>query len=769
MRSTVTPNPLSLAIGLALAAGLTFGACAGEPAGGPADPGPTDPGPKDPGEPVEPGPSAGPSDPAFDEAFDVVLTEAATMTRDAFLERYLAGYGPAPMTLGFDPLEAAHLVTIDEALELTSAEKAGLAKNGFVVSERLSWPTFGEALLTIYEKDLPILVTTDMILHALHRSYADILKLIEEQILIDTLDATLTAAHTGLADASPPTDPVALAALRDADLYLTVARSLLRGAPAPSTTGGLVDDARDAFLELVAGEQLVDVQIFGAERKLDFSQFKPRGHYTDSVDLTRYFQAMMWLGRVDLRFLELDVDAGAWVFHPRQLAVSVLLDGAVRASGALADWHRANDLITMLVGPVDYIDFTGVHRLVVDHDLADADAAATVAGPARDALIADLLAGRYGEQLINSHWLSTDPYSAEPTPLPPSFAFLGQRFIVDSYVMANVVYDTIVHDGVKVPRVLPDPLDVLFALGNDQVLPLLADELERFPYHGALHTLRFLVDYYDDAFWSSNIYNLWLSALRALNEPTRDERFPAAMRTDAWRDKTAHTQLASWAQLRHDTLLYAKQSYTGGVACEHPTGFVEPYPAFFTALEDLARVAGQTLTNVTFPAPWVEQRLVGFFDNWEALMGRLAGLAQKQLDGISFSAEEVSFLKSTIMAEAGCGEPVYSGWYPSLYFMGSDVVGEWKPTIADVHTNPNTGPLPGPNVLHVATAHVNTMILTAESCEGPTAFVGPVLTYYEVDPEQILRYSDQDWENMLGAGEIPPRPTWTSSYLVPAP
>lgn len=768
---TTSPPLLTLATAVALAAGLALGACVGEPAGapGPTDPGPTDPGPKEPGEPVEPGPAAGPSDPAFDEAFEVVLTEAATMTRDAFLERYLAGYTPAPMSLGFAPLEAAHLATIDEAFELTAAEKAGLAENGFVVSERLSWPTFGEALLTIYEKDLPILVTTDMILHALHRSYADILKMIEEQILIDTLDATLTATHTALTDAAAPSDDVALAALRDADLYLTVARSLLRGAPAPSTTGGLVDEARDAFLELVTGEQLVDVQIFGVERKMDFSQFTPRGHYTDSVALTRYFQAMMWLGRIDLRFLELDVDTGAWVFHPRQLAVSVLLDGAVRASGALTDWHRANDLITMLVGPVDYIDFTGVHRLVVDHDLADADAAATVAGPARDALIADLLAGKYGEQLINSHWLSTDPYSAEPTPLPPSFAFLGQRFIVDSYVMANVVYDNIVHDGVKVPRVLPDPLDVLFALGNDQVLPLLADELERFPYQGALHTLRFLVDYYDDAFWSSNIYNLWLSALRTLNEPTRDERFPAAMRTDAWRDKTAHTQLASWAQLRHDTLLYAKQSYTGGVACEHPTGFVEPYPAFFTALEDLARVAGQTLTNVAFPQPWVEQRLVGFFDNWEVLMGRLAGLAQKQLDGISFNAEEISFLKSTIMAEAGCGEPVYSGWYPSLYFMGSDVVGEWKPTIADVHTNPNTGPLPGPNVLHVATAHVNTMILTAESCEGPTAFVGPVLTYYEVDPEQILRYSDQDWENMLGSDEIPPRPSWTSSYLVPAP
>ena len=45
-----------------------------------------------------------------------------------------------------------------------------------------------------------------------------------------------------------------------------------------------------------------------------------------------------------------------------------------------------------------------------------------------------------------------------------------------------------------------------------------------------------------------------------------------------------NTQLGSWAELRHDTLLYAKQSYTGIPACEYPDVYVEPYPELFAAI-----------------------------------------------------------------------------------------------------------------------------------------------------------------------------------------
>jgi hypothetical protein len=73
----------------------------------------------------------------------------------------------------------------------------------------------------------------------------------------------------------------------------------------------------------------------------------------------------------------------------------------------------------------------------------------------------------------------------------------------------------------------------------------------------------------------------WLASLRELSAPTIESKYPEAMRTRAWAMKTLNTQLASWSQLRHDTILYAKQSYTGGDTCLYPTGFVEPRVEYF--------------------------------------------------------------------------------------------------------------------------------------------------------------------------------------------
>ncbi len=95
---------------------------------------------------------------------------------------------------------------------------------------------------------------------------------------------------------------------------------------------------------------------------------------------------------------------------------------------------------------------------------------------------------------------------------------------------------------------------------------------------------------------------------------------------------------------------------------------------------------------------------------------------------------------------------------------------QFKPTIIDVHTNPNTGqPLPGPHILHVATGAIQLMVFTAETCQGPKAYVGPVYSYYEVVREEMARWSDSEWKARLESGDTPARPSWTSSFLVGAP
>jgi hypothetical protein len=60
------------------------------------------------------------------------------------------------------------------------------------------------------------------------------------------------------------------------------------------------------------------------------------------------------------------------------------------------------------------------------------------------------------------------------------------------------------------------------------------------------------------------------------------------MKTKAFQDKNIVTQLASWSQLRHDTLLYVKQGYTAVDGCDYPSGFVDPRIKIWKAIRNLA-------------------------------------------------------------------------------------------------------------------------------------------------------------------------------------
>ena len=99
--------------------------------------------------------------------------------------------------------------------------------------------------------------------------------------------------------------------------------------------------------------------------------------------------------------------------------------------------------------------------------------------------------------------------------------------------------------------------------------------------------MRVLVDEHGDGFWARQPLQPWLGAAARAVPHRRAETRPRRWRslgTEAWGRRMLNTQLASWAELRHDTILYAKQTYTGGVACEFPDALVEPYPAFFARL-----------------------------------------------------------------------------------------------------------------------------------------------------------------------------------------
>lgn len=507
-------------------------------------------------------------------------------------------FGPYLFRVPDDPAPPEYLDAIIERFSLTSGEQSLLDLHGFMVSERLAYPAYGHVLEVVWHADLPVFVSTDAILHALHRSYVDILAAIEREYFRYLLATALITMHenwTAL-DAAYGDIPGMRASVDDVDVYITVARSLLAGtAVAPR---GDNQETVDDLLGLCHAEMPATYPLFNdAPRLYDFSQLKPRGHYTESPELQRYFRCMMWLGRTELRLTPPSGVIPPVLDVSREIIDAYLIRELV-AQGGSSELSSVDSLIRSLVGNPDNVTLDELDTLAGAIGLTGPDA--LLDPTVMDAFETELASGNYTAQGINSQILIHDPMDPEGIRLPYAFLLMGQRFIIDSYVTGNVVFDAIHFEGQTPFRGLPHPFDVLFALGNDDVLPFLVGELQEYHYAANLSALRYLIDGYEPEFWRGSLYSVWLQAIRTLSMTGRDPDVPDFMKTGAWQQEKMNTQLTSWTELRHDNLLYAKQSYTGGAVCSYPRTYIEPVPAFYRTLEVFAADAAAAYSQVPY-------------------------------------------------------------------------------------------------------------------------------------------------------------------------
>ena len=703
---------------------------------------------------------------AFLREYEGVQRAAAEMTAEDFLQTY-----PQPefvTQLDYDPSSAAGLDAIDQAFGMSDPQHQVLADNGFVVMASDTPNTPENLYHQVYDADLPVLITTDSVAYALHRSFDSMLAETERSFLAAEFEGILESLHGQLGAELGNMPSSMKAAVADLDVYLTVARSLLADAwPAPvaSVSGGAVDDRVADILAAVQTELPADLRLFGNAVLYDYSQMKPRGHYEDDPVLQRYFRCLMWSGRTELAIVTFP--DGKTTFHRPAFDAAAILDQLLTTSGARPRWQAADRILQTMIGEQDSMSPDDMQTLVQDQDLAALGDVATLSD---EEALAAIMGRNYGLQRIMSQIMFTDPQEPQLV-LPRVYLLFGQRFTLDSYVFNNVTYDRLVQPGTdtKLTRMLPDELDAQFVLGNDTAGHLLAPEFETSPYQGALHQLRFLVDSHPEAFWTESFYNGWLAALRALNAGEAERgQYPAPMRTEAWQHKTLATQAASRAELRHDTLLYAKQSYSGGIECEYTDAYVEPAEGFFRRMHTIGTI-GIQLSDEIEAAGYEFERGRSYFENWSDIMDDLAEISRKELAGETLTGEEIAFLGGAIEQEiVGCGEVSYDGWYASLFFDREDL-GDYAPTIADVHTAPTdeAGAERG-WVLHAATGPAQFMVLTVPGCDGvdgAAAFVGPVSSPRRVLTEDYERLTDAEWSGLVG--ETDSRPKWTESFTAP--
>jgi hypothetical protein len=474
-----------------------------------------------------------------------------------------------------------------------------------------------------------------------------------------------------------------------------------------------------------------------------------------SEDLARYFRAMIWLGRTDLRVLDSRAEPP---FQRRQLEAMVALRALVD-DAAFASWSKIDHAATAFVGEPDAMDLRDVDSLLgALHVGPDRD----ISRLSDDAIAAELARQGLGKQRISSQLAHERRDPSNPEQEPVAFEVMPQRFTIDSEVLSNVV-----HDRIPALRLMPSTLDVAYAvLGNDAALPLLQNDLQTYGYMSTLKSMRDAADaraHSTAAVAANGLYSGWLASLRALS--VKRAEMPSVAKTDAWGARTLGTELASWAELRHDTILYAKQSYTVMVRCEFPDAYVDPYPEFFARVADYGR-SGQALMQELSPNDGDAKR---HFDTLVDVATRLGAIANEEMNGAHVTPDELAWVNKMIRShteEMGCTEQTsFDGWYSDLFVDRKDLE-DFAPTIADVHTQPTDegGNMVG-RVLHVGTGMPREMVVTIDSCPGESrAFVGWVSSYYETITQSFERLDDPTWQRRLASASSP---TWLSVVTAP--
>jgi hypothetical protein len=249
--------------------------------------------------------------------------------------------------------------------------------------------------------------------------------------------------------------------------------------------------------------------------------------------------------------------------------------------------------------------------------------------------------------------------------------------------------------------------------------------------------------------WLASSYTSWVHTLESLVTPTYSNEYPEFMQTLAWQDEKLNTALGSWAQLRHDTILYAKQTYIPAFVCDYPEAFVEPNPAFYSRMQELCE---RTIEAANILEPdMVEPAITTSLQTLKNVTQKLELISEKELAKEPLTQEEVDFIKTLVWQ---CGSGGFVGWYVDTIHAIAQTANSIStlevPVIADVATFPPGDIFDPPQILHVGTGYVNALVVLFPKPDGTlVAAVGPVFSYYEFNLIGTERLNDDEWKEML--------------------
>lgn len=698
-------------------------------------------------------------------------------------------------------------------LNLTAAEEKYLDQNRFLLVDasatnlRPNW-NFDDMLNSfdvlggsgsIYDRrpEDTKLITPDVMLHTYHKFFEMTLEQLEQKELAQSLGDFLTELHGNLLAATQTNSGVIQQRYQNLLAQMTVARILFENknagkpdsfvSPDQETAYNDNDKTADSYAnaktllakysasltpELISSIQSELQNIYTASAvgvsplfgqysdtlKTDYTQFTPRSHYTKNSPLRAYFRTMMYLGRSSY-FLQKDVG----------IIDANLLTGQFNVKNSdgrtpLQQWQKIMAVTGFYAGQSDdltYDEWNSYKTKILGPDTPNT----ALAAAKNVKKLADNL-NQIRMPKILSDVVVDDNISAltKSDLLRQSLAYriFGQRFTFDAWILNDLTAGG-EKTEVKLPS-MPSAVFIPAALGDMRALDIAKTFLQTSAGFNAAELAGFFTKMeskktsisiitHDD--WFTSMGSGWLYVLGSLTYGY-GSGYPLYMQAPAFLDKQIQTFLGSYTELKHVTLLYAKQSYAekGGGGDDQPVppvvkGFVEPNLDFWNRFNELLNQTQKVFAeHQLFIGSTVSARLAEFKNISEFY----ASLAKQELQNRPISDADYEKLRTT-----------------SLSFMVQPLDNTGDPDedsgkvalIADVHTDALTD-----QILYEADGKPYLMLAIVSNENSPRVVAGLAYNHYEfTHPLGGQRLTDEDWRNWVynQTEKLPTKNFWYDS------
>lgn len=619
-----------------------------------------------------------------------------------------------------------------------------LQQNNFVITKGNNLQLFHAYEENDY-RQVPNFITTDLYLQAFHMYFSYILKSLEKQHIIPTLEMLCHSFNAACIKLAEQTEDESLKDMAEhAATFYAIPYYLLTNKTL-TVPSKYETEYQEEIEHINKQEDNFSDFLSYKDAYFPYSLFKPRGHYTREPQLQAYFKAMMWL-QTACFCREQQEQLKRSIFQAAVLCTYKSID----QTPLIKLYQHIYTPLTFLMGEADNLSIFDIARILEKNNAIHIE----------DALTAGQIE-KVNQALIElaKHKNNIKP-QIEIT-CRDKINFMPQRYLSD-----NEVIQKLVDVNPNSQRAYPKGLDVFATFGTGTAESLLIDFYKEpnnwSEYSKELQQLK-------DKFKTSkstqlSVYELWMKSLLTMQQT--DKNNPGFMQTPEWGYKNLNTALASWAELKHDAILYGEQPMAaecGGAGPPDPivVGYVEPNLPFWRKMENILQATRLILQQ----NDCMTDDLKGKTDQLNDYVTFLIQVTEKELRG-----EKLTELEYRTLEYMGSSIEYFtlSVVDPDLHLDDWSLVQGPDKSIAIV-AGIYTRNIRGCNkngILHIATGNANNIYVVVE-IEGNLYLTrGATFSYYEFVQPLGTRLTDEEWQKMLEEKKAPAVPEWMKSILI---